>query len=784
MRNPPDGRRSTQTHRPQGSAGEAGTQDALAGGVIRASRLAMVEFAGQIGLRGKFLLSLVLVIVALTTGTLLAVRHSLQVQARRQINEDARNALLTFQLMAQKQRSLLSHKAELLATLAFMRDGDPSTLREISQDPWQSEDCDLFALTDAAGRITALQRRTGRLSGGVSDQALGTFLKSSSSHDWWVSGSTLYQVVVKPYYQDPPLNGILLGKAVVGREIDAARAKELSRILSGEVAFQYGAGIAVSSLLPFQEQQLLKQVQAGAAFQEVRLGKDRLFASSVELEPGGPSLVILKSGDEALAALARLNQLLLGLGLVAVFAGGALVYLISDTFTRPLAALAEGVRALERGNFSYPLASNGNDEVARLTRTFDSVRHTLQSNESVRQQLEEQLRQSQKMDALGRLAGGVAHDFNNLLTVIKGHSDLVLDRIEPSDPIRGSCEQIRAVSDRAATLTRQLLAFSRRQMLQPKVLDLNDLIAEMGALLRRLLREDIECNLRLGESLARVHADPGQLEQVLLNLTVNAADAMQAGGTLTIETKNISVDDAYASDRPSLVPAEYVMLSVTDSGHGMTPDVKARIFEPFFTTKEPGKGTGLGLATVYGIVKQSSGCVFVESEPGHGTRFEIFLPQVHEAVEAAPAESRYRPTQRAKQTILVVEDQDDVRALTCEFLSSAGYQVLTASDGAEALAIGQRLGKSIRILVSDVVMPRMRGPEVARHLKELIPGLKVVYTSGYVEACPESELVFDGASFLQKPFSRDALLRAVEAAARRKPVRHSDRTPVLQSVVQ
>jgi signal transduction histidine kinase/FixJ family two-component response regulator len=744
----------------------SGSTSAASSGRSQPSRFtqaanAIGTFAGRMPLRSKFWLSLALVIVVMTAGTLLALRQSLQTQAQHQVEQEARNALLTFQLMTQQQRAALVRKAELLATLALLREGDVTTLRDISQDPWQSDDCDLFALVDATGHVTSLQARSPQLSPEAANKAIASLLRTPEPREWLDSGSRLYQVVTEPYYRDPPFNTVVLGKAVVGREIDANTAKNLARILSTEVLFQ-GAGTTVSSFFPFQEREVSKQLQLELPSKEVHLGKQRFFASVLALESGGLSFVVLKSADDAFAALARFNHLLLGLGLVAVVAGGALVFLISHTFTQPLATLVEGVHALEQGNFSYPLAPVGNDEVARVTRAFESMRGTLQRNEVQREQLEGQLRQSQKMDALGRLAGGVAHDFNNLLTVIKGHSDLVLEHVEPADPIRGSCEQIRRVSDRAAALTRQLLAFSRCQMLQPKVLDLNELIIEMGKLLRRLLREDIEYNLRLGESLARVHADPGQIEQVLLNLTVNAADAMPSGGTLTIETQNIHVDDGHARSRPGLASGDFVMLSITDSGHGMTPDLRARIFEPFFTTKEEGKGTGLGLATVYGIVKQSSGYIDVQSAPGEGTRFDIYLPQVRGQVEAAAVEQRSNGALRRRGTVLVVEDQDDVRALTCEFLKSAGYQVLTAADGAEALAVGERCGKSIRVLVTDVVMPRMSGTEVARKLQDLLPDLKVVYTSGYLDEFVADQGGFAGNSFLQKPFSRDALLREVD----------------------
>src|SRR5690242_11861159 len=453
------------------------------------------EFAGHMKLRSKFLLSLVLVIALMTGGTLLVVRQSMQAQAQRQVEEDARNSILTYQVMEQQRRMVLSRKAELLATLAYMRNGDPTVIRDVSQDPWQSEDCDLFALVDSKGKITALQSRISDFPADVAHESIKALVRGSSNQDWWVNGKRIYQVVVKRFFRDPPINSMPMGAVIVGREIDPARAKDLGRILSSEVVFQYGDGVTVSSLVAMDEQQVAQEIKSGHKPLEPQLGKKHFYTSSLELMPGArPSLsfVVLKSDEEALASVGRLNHLLVGLGLVVVLAGVMLVYVISDAFTKPLGSLVEGVRELEEGNFGYPVRADGDDGVARVTRAFESMRNTLERNQEQREQLEEQLRQAQKMDALGRLAGGVAHDFNNLLTVIKGNSDLALERIKPTDAVRANCEQIRRVADRAALLTRQLLAFSRRQMLQPKILDLNELIVEMGRLLQRLLRERSE----------------------------------------------------------------------------------------------------------------------------------------------------------------------------------------------------------------------------------------------------------------------------------------------------
>ena len=376
--------------------------------------------------------------------------------------------------------------------------------------------------------------------------------------------------------------------------------------------------------------------------------------------------------------------MLIGLGVLALVTGAWLALFISNAFTRPLENLDKGVQALERGDFAFPLEAQGGDEVAHVTRAFDQMRGTLQKNEAQKRQLEEELRQSQKMEALGRLAGGVAHDFNNLLTVIKGHSELIVERLPAKDPLLGSGQQIRKAADRAASLTRQMLAFSRRQALEPTVFDMNSLVADMYKLLKRLIHEDIEFTFRAGESLGRVKADTGQIEQVLLNLAVNASDAMPRGGKLVIETKNVVVDPEAAKSRPTVEPGYYVMLAVTDTGHGMTPETKARIFEPFFTTKDQGKGTGLGLATVYGVVKQSGGFIWVDSTPGTGSRFEVYLPRVEQSITPNPPEEIAPPRSIAAGTVLLAEDEEGVRTLAFEFLTAAGYRVFVASDGEKA----------------------------------------------------------------------------------------------------
>jgi two-component system, cell cycle sensor histidine kinase and response regulator CckA len=377
--------------------------------------------------------------------------------------------------------------------------------------------------------------------------------------------------------------------------------------------------------------------------------------------------------------------------------------------------------------------------------------------------LETQLRQAQKMEAVGRLAGGVAHDFNNLLMVIKGHTELLLERTAPEHPDFRKIDQIKKAADRAAALTRQLLAFSRMQVMQPRVMDLNITINEMGKMLPSLIGEDIELAILTKPHLAHVKADAGQMEQVILNLTVNARDAMPNGGKLLIETSNVELDEAYARTHPPVLPGRYVMLAVTDTGIGMDAATQAHIFEPFFTTKEKSKGTGLGLATVYGVVKQSGGFVWVYSELGKGTSFKIYLPRVDERAEAESEKKRKEELPCGTGTILLAEDEKEVREVAREFLHLAGYTIMEAKDGAEALELAAKHAGTIDLLVTDMVMPGIGGRELATRLLAVRPGMKVIYMSGYTEYANFKNADFELHNvMLQKPFTRAVLASAVQ----------------------
>jgi two-component system cell cycle sensor histidine kinase/response regulator CckA len=379
-----------------------------------------------------------------------------------------------------------------------------------------------------------------------------------------------------------------------------------------------------------------------------------------------------------------------------------------------------------------------------------------------RRMLEDQFRQSQKMEAVGRLAGGIAHDFNNLLMVVSGYTEVLLDQLPAGHPLQTKAQAIRQASDRATALTRQLLAFSRKQHLELKVIDLNAIVTDMERLLRPLIGEDIEVSTSLAPTTGCTRADAGQLEQVIMNLVVNAKDAMPNGGKLSIRTAAVTLDESYRPENTFIKHGPYVMLSVSDTGHGMDRDTQARVFEPFFTTKEKGKGTGLGLSTVYGIIKQTGGYVFVQSEPGRGSVFTIYFPRVDEPIEALNPNPATLASTGGSETILLVEDEESVRQLIRETLESRGYRILEAENGQAALALAASHPDPIHLVVTDVVMPGLSGHEFIQQLLPARPDAKILYLSGYAEDAVSSPInPGDLKAFLQKPFTLQNLTRKV-----------------------
>jgi signal transduction histidine kinase/CheY-like chemotaxis protein len=731
----------------------------------------------RLRLRMKFLLSLILVIAALTFSTLLIVGHSAEGQVQKAIEQDTRNSVLTFENIRAERQLELSRNAELISTLpavkALMTDPDAASMDDAFDGIWHSKNFDLLALADWTGKVVALHTSSPGFPISAAQEMFEQSRGASEKGIWWFGLGHLYQAAMKPIDLSDPPTKMHLGTVIVGREIDSQVAREVGRIALCQIAFRYGDEPVVSSFSALDERTVSDGLSPRVASGKFQIGDKRYLFSSVNLTPTvHPSLTltVFKPYDEAFAYINHLNQHLVLLGLAAVVIGGITVFLISSTFTRPLEQLVAAVQALEEGNFVYPLGPNLGDEVSQVTAAFERMRLTLRNNEEQTQMLSEQLRHSQKMEAVGRLAGGVAHDFNNLLTVIKGHSDLLELKLGSLSPVQHSVLQVKKAADRATALTRQLLAFSRMQVLQPQVLDLNAVISDVNKMMPVLLGEEVEYNFLPGERLAHIKADPSQIEQVLVNLAVNARDAMSKGGKLTVTTQNVVLDEEYARTHPPVVAGKYVLVVVADSGHGMDEQTKSRIFEPFFTTKELGKGTGLGLSTVYGIVKQSGGYIWVDSAVNQGTRFEIFLPQTTEAVSLIEQREIFRPMNRGSGTVLLAEDEEAVRELACEFLRASGYHVIAAKDGIEALELAEQEKKTIDVLVTDVVMPRMRGTELAMRLKRAHPDINVVYMSGYLEHNSDDSFLTN-AELLQKPFSRESLLQKLYAVLARDAVR-------------
>ncbi|HEX2679213.1 MAG TPA: ATP-binding protein [Polyangiales bacterium] len=422
----------------------------------------------------------------------------------------------------------------------------------------------------------------------------------------------------------------------------------------------------------------------------------------------------------------------------------------------------------ERQSAMLAQARDANARLGALAETnsrlFESAQAELAARKLATEQLiqaEQQLRQAQKMEAVGKLAGGIAHDFNNLLSIVLSYASLLLNRLGSGDPIRSPIEEIKLAGERAADLTKQLLAFSRQQVIEPKIVDLNEVVAGTNAMIRRLIGEDIELRTLLSPTLGRVKADPGHLQQVIMNLVINARDAMPVGGTLTVETSNVLLDEAYAREHLGVTPGPHVMLAVSDSGTGMDELTRSRVFEPFFTTKEHGKGTGLGLSTAFGIVKQSGGSIWVYSELGQGSVFKVYLPQTEEAT-AKPLAPVAVTTLHGSETILLVEDQDQLRIVARDVLESYGYRVFESRHGLDALHFVEERAGKIDLLLTDVVMPQMSGRELARRVVSLRPSLRVLYMSGYTpDAIVQHRVLEPGVSLLQKPITPDALLRKV-----------------------
>jgi signal transduction histidine kinase/ActR/RegA family two-component response regulator len=518
---------------------------------------------------------------------------------------------------------------------------------------------------------------------------------------------------------------------------------------------------------------------------------------------GTPWVVLVEFPDDVvLKPVSGFMARMIVIGIFLFVMGVAGAFVVSRRITSPLYQLTAGATAISQGDHSRSVDIQQNDEVGQLAKAFNTMVEKLRDSqrelerkvqdrtaqlEEANRQLEQlsetnaqkrtvaeqertdalealhntekQLLQSQKLEAVGRLAGGISHDFNNLLTVILGYSDIMKRNLQEGHPLRRNVEEIVRASERAASLTRQLLAFSRKQVMQPKVFELNTVVTDLEKMLRRMIGEDIELRVSLQSELGNIKADPVQLEQVIMNLVVNARDAMPKGGKLSIETTNVYLDEAYAREHVSVAPGDYVMLAISDTGCGMNEETSQHIFEPFFTTKEQGKGTGLGLSMVYGIVRQSGGNIWVYSEEGRGTTFKIYFPRVTMHAEEHRRTSGALDGPRGCETILLVEDAELVRNLARQVLEGAGYRVLEAANAEAAIDLCERInGDRIDLLLTDVIMPGMSGNEMSRVLLKKQPGMPVLYMSGYTDdAIVQHGVLEAGINFLQKPFTPGAL---------------------------
>ena len=460
----------------------------------------------------------------------------------------------------------------------------------------------------------------------------------------------------------------------------------------------------------------------------------------------------------------RLNDLLFKsilIGIVFLVIGSGVTYLVVKGITRPLNRLTKAVKALGMGGAVEKIPVETGDEIGKLGKAFNSMSESLKMRETEKERLEEQLRHAQKMEAVGTLAGGIAHDFNNALTAIIGYGDLLKMRIDKDNPLRSNVDQILVSAEKAANLTQRLLAFSRKQLIEPRPINLNQSIKNVEKLLTRLIREDIEIKVKLSREDLIVMADSGQIEQALMNLATNARDAMPDGGVLTVATESVELNREFFKASDYERPGRYALLSVTDTGIGMDEKTRERVFDPFFTTKEVGKGTGLGLSMVYGIIKQHEGYIYVSSKPGKGTTFRIYLRLTESKIEKKKSKT-LGPAKGGTETVLIAEDDESVRMLSKEILERYGYDVLETSDGEDAVKKFMENKEKVQILLLDVVMPKKNGKEVYEEILKIKPHIKALFMSGYASDIMHKQGIIDeGINFISKPVSPEALLRKV-----------------------
>ena len=717
-------------------------------------------------LRTKLLISMFGIVFLLTSSVLVLVQARMKDQVRGDLATNVRQESRVYAEVERTRREQSRLTAEMIADQpilkALMSTNDRLTVQDASAAVLLTSRADLLILENQSGEILGLHTRS-------ADVTLATaqpLMKASSGEeDWWFINGHLYDVNFVPLLAGKGLEERVLGRMALGREIKNEPILSDGAFGRSAFIFERQGSVLLSSLSP----EVWDEVHAGLARaanaadgeQEFEVRGERYLAASVELPGDHPvRLYCLQSYDRATTFLAVLNRMLLVLGAVAVLAGAAVAFFLSRQITRPIELLVAGARQLQKGDFEFQIPIRGKDEVADLGRAFTEMRDSLKASREV-------MVRSARLEAVGRLAGGVAHDFNNLVMIIKGYGDMLLDSATAES--RPHIEEIKRAGDRASALTRQLLAFSRKQVLEPQILDPNQIVKNMVKMLRVLIGEDIDLVTSLSDAIGRVQADPGQLEQVVMNLAVNARDAMPDGGKLIIETAQTELDAAYATAHTDVTAGVYVLIAVTDTGFGMSKETLEHIFEPFFTTKEPGKGTGLGLATVYGIVKQSRAHITVYSEPGKGTTFKIYLPSLDKSIPLSQS-LPMAAVPRGQGTVLLAEDEAPLRVLAAESLKKLGYTVLQAGNGLEAIAVADAYPGKIDIVITDVVMPRMGGPELVAKLKDRRNDFCVIFMSGYTEAgAMETSRIGADAVLLNKPFSTEVLARKINEVQRNSP---------------
>jgi signal transduction histidine kinase/ActR/RegA family two-component response regulator len=703
---------------------------------------------------------------------LLATGRIVRTNALARAADDLQAARVAFHHLVDSRAEFAASQLRLIAELPVFRAhltdsrlaADRATVEAMAEGYRGSLKAHFTVVTDQAGDWIARPGWTSgsavppELARGITDARAGR-----SSRAIAVVDDRLYLVVTEPAtFADE-----VLATLTAGYQLDDSVARELAMTARCDVNLIVGRRVSGSSLsLPQREALATMLIEAPDAIGRLRqaaelrsIGEASYVGGTYPLHPDAAgasagALVLLQDWQPTQRSVDEIRSRVLGLGTVTFIFALASALVVSRRMTQPLREIAAITGEIAAGHWDRSVPVHGNGEAAAMALAFNDMTASLSASYAALRDHELQLRHAQKMEAVGRLAGGVAHDFNNLLTVIRGYGELLNENLEADDTGKADVAEILKAAESASSLTRQLLVFSRKQLLAPKVVKLEEIVRGTEKMLRRLIGEDIELVVRSAPELWSVMADPGQLEQVVMNLALNARDAMPDGGSLIIELVNV--------DEPH---GRYVVLTVTDNGCGMDASTLARIFEPFFTTKGEGRGTGLGLAMVHGIVEQSGGSIAVQSEPGRGTSFRVALPRAKEGVVAPEAPPAAPVTRRRNETVLLVEDEPAVRTLARQVLRKEGYEVLEAARGDEALDIALRHPRTIHLLLTDVVMPGMSGRRLWEQLSTCRPDAKVLFMSGYTDDAVVRHGIRDaGLPFLQKPFSLTALADAVRRA--------------------